>query len=198
MPHSSGERGNGALRAEIPHMQLPSPCVLCPQGRTSPVKGQVFKSKPQTRHVGLYGPHGLRRGGKGASLCQTPLPVATQTLLLPNAGCSLDAQREGPPIPKAPLALAHKGRRGSQNARPHPTQHCPSMENGDILLHTALCHVLGTEGPCQALLPITQQSLLPACPCSSSLHTAKTPRHTYLEDKATTLTSPIWETNKIC
>ena len=101
------------------------------------------------------------------------MPVATQTLLLPNAGCSLDAQRESLPVPRAPQALASWGsaRKGTwhcRNAWPHPTQHCPSTGNGDILLCTALCHVLETEGPCQALLPVPHRSLLPARPCSSS------------------------------
>lgn len=79
----------------------------------------------------------------------------------------LGAQRVGVPIPRAPQALASQssaceGTRGRQNAQLHSTQH------GDILLRAVPCRVLGTEGPCQALLPIPHPSLPPSCPCSSS------------------------------
>lgn len=151
--------------------QLLSPCMLLSGVRTSPGKRWVFKLKPQTWHIGVYGPCGLWRGGKRASPCHTPLPVATQTLLSPNAGCSLYAQREDSPIPRAPWALAstQEDKKPLKHTAPSHLGLSQHREWG----HHALYHTSGTEGPYKALLPIPHPSLLLACPHSNS----KSPAH---------------------
>lgn len=138
MLSSSGKRGNRVVCADTAHVQLLSPCVLLSWVRTSPGKRWVFKLKPQTWHVGVYGSHRLWRRGKGASSCHTPLPVTTQTLLLPNAGCSLHAQREDSPIPRAPWALANTQEDKEPLKHPAPSHLALSQhgERGIVLCTT--------------------------------------------------------------